>query len=375
MSQEPWGDIPLFREIQRILSTGRGPVNAEIATQVATALATQEGDAAPDAGRSTFLADAVRDAELMLAGYTRLAVDEPAAVRLTSRAEWARSTLSAWTWLFEHLALKLTPEDAPDEGTPGMAAALGQIAPLLIGIQVGTLVGGLAPSAIGRYDHPIPRDDDGHLLFVDPNVARLAGDYGFDRDTFLRWLALSSTARHVVVAHTPWLERYWRSLVIEIVDATEVDVGELQSRMMDLQSQGPDALRGGMGGFALPLVPTDRHQRAVARLRSFVAAFEGYARYSAGAVGDAFTGPVEAIEEGLARHRLKANEGLAMLEALLGITFDRDLESAGATFCAAVVKLKGVGALNSIWDAPDNMPSYAEIKDPFAWMERVADDG
>ena len=38
----------LFREIQRILASSKGPVNIEMATQVGTALATQEGDAAPD---------------------------------------------------------------------------------------------------------------------------------------------------------------------------------------------------------------------------------------------------------------------------------------------------------------------------------------
>ena len=376
MSQEPWGDIPLFREIQRILSSSQGPVNVEIAMQVATSLATQEGDPAPDPDRGRLLSDAVRDAELMLAGYTRLPVEDPAAIRLVGRAEWARSTLDAWAWLFEHLAQKFTAGAAEQEEAPaGMAAAMAQVAPLLIGIQVGTLVGQIAQDVVGRYDYPIPRDDDGRLVFVDPNLDHLAAEYDFDRDAFLRWLALGAAARHLVVVHAPWIARYWRSLVTEVVDAMEIDVGELQSRMMDLQSQGPAALQEGMGaGLALPLVPTDRHQRALARLRSFIAALEGYAHYSVTAVADAFAGPTSQIEEGVARHRLEANDGAAMLETLLGVSFDRDLEAAGATFCAAVVKLKGIAALNSIWDAPDNLPSYAEIKDPFAWMERVAEE-
>ena len=377
MSQEPWGDIPLFREIQRILSSSQGPVNAEIATQVATALATQDGDSAPDTARERLFSDAIRNAELMLAGYTRLPAEEPAAVRLMSRAEWAKSTLGAWTWLFEHLARKFASSgEAADEAPPGMAAAMSQVAPLLIGIQVGTLVGQLARDVIGRYDYPIPRDDDGRLLFVDPNLVRVASDYDLDTDAFVRWLALGSAARHLIVAHAPWIGRYWRSLVVEVVEAMEIDAGELQARMMDLQSQGPEALQEGMGGgLALPLVPTDRHQRALARLRSFIAALEGYARYSTNAVGEAFTGPSTQIEEGMARSRLESNEGAAMLESLLGVSFDRDLEAAGTTFCAAVVKLEGIAALNSIWDAPDNLPSYAEIRDPFAWMERVAEDG
>jgi uncharacterized protein (DUF2342 family) len=36
-----------------------------------------------------------------------------------------------------------------------------------------------------------------------------------------------------------------------------------------------------------------------------------------------------------------------------------------------VVKLRGIASLNRIWEAPDNLPTLDEIKDPFAWMERV----
>ena len=389
---EPWGDIPLFREIQRILASSKGPVNVEMATQVGTALATQEGDAAPDPARAHALAESVRAAEQVLAGYTRLPVDEPATVRTVGRAEWTKATLGAWGWLFDHVAEKLSgglksgfeepsgaapgePESSEAEGSFGLAAAMGQVAPLLVGIQVGTLVGRLARDVLGRYDHPIPREDDGRLLFVDPNIARLALEYDLAEDTFVRWLGLDGAARHLVLTQAPWFNRYWRSLVVEVVDAMEIDVGELQARMMDLQSQGPAALEEGVGaGAALPLVPTDRHQRALARLRSFLAAVEGYARHATAAVAGTVVGDVTQIEEGVARHRLTENEADAMLKTILGVSFDRDLEAAGATFCAAVVKLKGIAALNTLWAAPDNLPSYDEIKDPFAWMERVLED-
>ncbi|MGH2777969.1 MAG: zinc-dependent metalloprotease, partial [Actinomycetota bacterium] len=66
--------------------------------------------------------------------------------------------------------------------------------------------------------------------------------------------------------------------------------------------------------------------------------------------------------------------GQAALASILGISFDRALENKGETFCAAVVKLKGLGTLNHVWDAPDNLPSPDEIKDPFQWMERVLEE-
>src|SRR5687767_10550968 len=78
MAQEPFGDIPLFREIQRILSSSEGPVNFEIGRQVAVALATEgmsDTDVQPETTRA--LQDAVGSAERLVAGYARLALDEP----------------------------------------------------------------------------------------------------------------------------------------------------------------------------------------------------------------------------------------------------------------------------------------------------------
>ena len=47
MSQQPFGDIPLFRELQKLLSSGEGPINTEIARQVGGAVAAQAGTEPP----------------------------------------------------------------------------------------------------------------------------------------------------------------------------------------------------------------------------------------------------------------------------------------------------------------------------------------
>jgi uncharacterized protein (DUF2342 family) len=56
------------------------------------------------------------------------------------------------------------------------------------------------------------------------------------------------------------------------------------------------------------------------------------------------------------------------------VEFDRKLETSGSTFCAAIVSLKDIETLNRVWEAPDNLPTLDEIKDPFAWIERVVDE-
>lgn len=380
MTQEPFGDIPLFREIQKLMASGGGPVNFEIARQVALAVASQGAPDPPvDPSVTRSLAQHVRRGEVLISGYTRLPFDEPVRSDVFGTAAWIRSTLGGWRWILEHLArsfateiTKLGAQSAG--GADPMGAALTQVGPLLMGMQVGTLIGQLAKESLGRYDLPVPREDDRHLFFVAPNIERIASEYGLERDAFHAWLALHDVGRHLVLSSVPWVHPYFKSLLAEVVDAIEIDVSDLERRFVELQSKGMEALQEGVGGGnLLPVVPTERHRRALERLRSFLALFEGYASHAVDAVAIEVLDDRARIEEGMARRRAARSEGESLLAAVLGISVDRALENAGSTFCSAVVQLEGIAALNRAWDAPDNVPSAEEIKDPFTWMERQAD--
>jgi putative hydrolase len=376
VSQEPFGDIPLFREIQRILASSTGPVNYEIARQVAAAIATQ-GSADPSVGTELprAFAEVVHASEGVVSGFTRLALREPLQSHVMVRKQWATSTLDSWSWLLDRLAGRFGGEMGKLAGSgeaEGMQAALGQVAPLLMGIQAGTLVGHLARELLGRFDVPIPRDDDGRLFIIEPNVQSVASDYGFDVEQLRAWLAVQETARGLIAASVSWIDRYFRSLLAEIIDSIEIDASDLERRLSELQTQGMEALQEGLTpGDALPIVPTERHRRALDRLHAFMALFEGYARHACGAVSSQVIGDTARIDEGMARHNLSPSDGEEMLASLLGLSLDRALETTGTTFCAAVVRLHGIDALNRVWEAPDNLPSLAEVKDPFAWIERV----
>lgn len=379
MSQEPFGDIPLFREIQKLLSSSEGPLNLEIARQVGAAIVAQ----APSPPASTrtlaqsFESD-VAEAAVLIAGYTRLTPDEPMRTSMLVRAEWVPASLESWRWLLERLAGRLSAAgadagaDERDSQPDPMQAMMGQVAPLLLGLQAGTLVGHLATESLGRYDPPIPREDDGRLFFVPENVASLATEYDFDLDTFTRWLALHDAARHLVMTSVPWAGRYVRSLFAEVVDAIEIDVNDLEARLSELQAGGMEVLEGGLEpATIMPIAQTERHARALDRLRAFAAVLEGYAHHAFEQVAERTLADIGRINEGMTRRNAAPTEARTMLAELLGVSFDRDLEAAGATFCAAVVQLKGMSVLNRIWDAPDNVPTLEEVKDPFTWMERV----
>jgi putative hydrolase len=371
MSQEPFGDIPLFRELQRLLSAGDGPINVEIARQVAGAVAGQESEPPLDKDAERVVEETLSSVERLLAGYTRLPLTEPLKGVLMTRRDWAIATLDQWSWLFEKLSARFSGQlevGEPSE-SQSMQPVVAQVVPLLLGLQVGSMVGQLSLDTISRYDLPIPRDD-ARLHFIHTNVRLLAMDYGFEVDALYRWLVLREAAHHLVAIGVPWFDKYLRSLIVDVIDSIEIEMSELENRFLELQANMEDIQSGPLSRM-LPLSQTEKHQRALRRLQGLLAILEGYALHATQAVEPSLPGADPRIDEAMARRRLSPSDGRALMSNLLGISIDRTLGSSGTTFCAAIVKLRGIDVLNRVWDAPDNLPSLDEIKDPFAWIERV----
>ena len=185
MDPEALRDAPLFRELQRVMAS-TGPVNWELARQIAIASAAEAGpDPAPEDDDHRLLDEAVRVAELQVAGLTGLdAPGDVAQVRAVRRGEWIGENTSSLRGLLEPTARRVAEalerairEQSP-EGTEQMAAALSQIGPLLQGTQAGQVLGLLAQQVLGQYDVAVPRSgpESGALLFVVPNIA------AFERD-------------------------------------------------------------------------------------------------------------------------------------------------------------------------------------------------
>lgn len=387
MSHDFFGDVPLFREINRIIATGEEPVNYEIARQVGASIAAQ-GSSEPPVPREEArrFSEAVGACEVVLASYTGLPLEEPMRTEVVGRAWWVQWSLKEWRWLLDRLADRFLGQLRRTVGEPKAAPnappGTRQMAPILLGIQAGGLIGQLAIEALGRYDFPVATTEEAAKpgsergfpgpFLVGRNAVEVGRAYDFDEVLFVRWLALRDASRHLVVTAVPWVASYHRGLLEEVVDALELDFSDLQRRLDNWDWKDIEERQGGLVGTELvPIVETERHRRALSRLGAFLTLFQGYAGHAADAIAPRLLGDVGRIEEGMARRRAEPSPGEIMLRSVVGVYVDRALEHSGKTFCAAVLKLEGRAALNRIWDAPDNLATAEEIKDPFAWMERV----
>src|SRR5438034_11244894 len=87
---DPMRDVPLFREIQRVLMASTGPVNWELARQVGIASASWGADdPVPGEDERSSLEQTVRAAELAVADRTALpSPPDVARVEAVRRAQW-----------------------------------------------------------------------------------------------------------------------------------------------------------------------------------------------------------------------------------------------------------------------------------------------
>ncbi len=376
---EQFKDAPLFRELQRVMSSSSGPVNWELARQVAIASAVEAGDdrEPTDADRQVF-EDAVRVAELQVARFTGLeAPGDVAQVLPVRRAEWVTANAESLRELLEPAAQRIgeamdraTREQLPPE-MQQMAGFMGQLSPLLMGTQVGQVLGFLAQRVLGQFDVAVPRGGPGTLLFVVPNIAMFEKDWSLDPTEFRTWVALHEVTHRFEFAR-PWARERFRELLDDFLTTLTIDVEGMQAKLAGLDAADPEALQGLMesdeGLFGAEL--DDEQRLKLARIQAFMAAAEGYGDHVMHALGAELLGSYGQIEEAMRRYR-EGEAGDPVFERLLGVEMKREQYVAGRAFCDTVVELTDEATLSRMWESAEAMPSLPEVGEPRLWLART----
>lgn len=380
---EAFADAPLFRELQRVMSSSSGPVNWELARQIGIASA-QEGreDPAPtDSDRTTFQ-EAVRVAELHVGRFTGLdAPTDVAEVRPVRRAEWVNANTESLKTLLDPAAQKIAAamgeasrEAMGAELPPEMQAMSGlfeQLSPLLLGAQVGTVLGFLGQHVLGQYDIAVPRSGPGTLLFVVPNIAQFEKDWSLDAMDFRTYVAIHEVTHRFEFAQ-PWARERFEQILQDFLSTLKIDASAMQERLASLNGTDPDALRSVMeseeGLFGTVL--DDEQRIKLGRIQSFMAAAEGYGDHVMHALGRELLPSYDRIAEAMRRYR-EGEAGDPVFERLLGIEMKREQYEQGRAFCDTVVEQTNEATLTRMWESAEAMPSLPEVHEPRLWLART----
>jgi putative hydrolase len=376
---DEFAEAPLFREIRRILTSSTGPVNWELARQIGIASG-REGRDDPDPSDADRRSheEAVRVAELNVGRFTSL---EPPSdvpeVRTVRIAEWVAENVEGLRDLLEPAAGKVTTairevsSDAMPENTGPIGGLLEQLSPLLLGAQVGTVLGFLAERVLAQYDIAVPRSGPARLLFVHTNISRFEHDWSLDPTDFRTFVAIHEVTHRFEFTRS-WAAPRFRDLLDDFLSTLRIDVTGLAGRIGAMDPSDPEGMQRlleseeGLFGAVL-----DEEQRIkLGRVQAFMAAAEGYGDHVAHGIGRELLPSYPRIEEAMRRYR-EEERGDPVFERLLGIEMKREQYAHGRRFCDTVAELTDESTLTRMWDSPDTMPSLPEIEEPRLWLART----
>jgi putative hydrolase len=381
-----FGRIPLFREFAKLMATASGPVNWELARQVAVATAAGAEDlgmvpqlpppaAAPDPGEARSWDDRLRLAELWVDPVTSLPGPGVAqAARPVSRPDWAEAVLGGFAPLVEPGARRVAEAlgSGAGMGQPGVGDMIGRVGGLVAGLQVGTLVGQLARSVLGQYELALPAADPAKVLLVPENVAAFEQSADLPGDQLRLWLACSQVAGQRLLAGVPWLGDQLRRAVDEVALQTDPDPSQMMDRLQSLDMANPEGLQELLaGGEGLLGPPSAALQAAIGRLEVLLALTAGYPVVIAGRALEGRLPALAAIEAAVARRDADPQSPARLFALLLRADPDRAAAARGERFCREVLAATDIEGLDRAWSRPEALPTAEELDTPGRWLERV----
>jgi putative hydrolase len=384
-------NVPLFRELAKVMSWQGGPVNWELAGQTALSLATAEADPPVSDRDDEEFAAAVTTAELWLDQVTDLpAVDGPA-VHLT-RARWVElaTTSDGLGTYVEPIAEGMASalgDQLPEEltgmlgglggagGTNPLAQAMRSMGAMMYGMQIGTVAGHLANQLLGTYDLGLPTIDPTCIGPVGATGEAFAADYDADPAELRHWLALSEAAHRRMFGGVAWLRPHVGDLIRRFASEAETDPQAMFDQLggMGIDPADPTSLQRALEApGAFELQPSTAQQAILRGLQALVSFTEAWVDTVIRAAAADRLPSLSRIEEAIRRRRAEQGPGERFLTQLVGLDLTpADVRQAQA-FCAAVITARGQEGLDRVWARATYLPTLPELSEPSRWLVRMA---
>ncbi|HNI71309.1 MAG TPA: zinc-dependent metalloprotease, partial [Marmoricola sp.] len=272
----------MMSQFQAMMQPYDGPVNWQLATDVARRTCAQKPDPAPTSTDQNAVADAVRLADHWL-DETTVLVSGVQTSSAWSRAEWIENTSSVWQGLVEPVAGSIVgamgnslPDEARAMAGPLMGM-LGQAGGAMFGAQVGSALGELSAEVLTASDIGLPLGPQGRAALVIDNVRNFAsGLTGVAFDDVLLYLALREAAHQRLFAQVPWLRRHLLASVEEFGQGITFDLSGIDEAMRNINPADPTSLQQAMEGNLFEPKRSPAQEAALTQLETTLALVEGW---------------------------------------------------------------------------------------------------
>jgi len=367
----------LMGQFQAMMAPYDGPVNWNLATDIARRTAAAEPDPSPDSGVQTRVADAFRLADHWLDAVTVLpsGITRPTA---WSRAEWIEQTTDVWRRLVEPVAEHVVgamssalPEEARAMAGP-LLGMLGKAGGAMFGSQVGQALGGLSTEVLTSSDIGLPLGPAGVAALLPHNIKQWSDGLDVADHDVLLYFALREAAHQRLFAHVPWLRQHLISSVEDFGRGVTIDISGIEEAMGGIDPTNPEALQEAMSSGLFEPKHTPAQEAALTRLETTLALVEGWVDEVVGQATATNMPVATKLHELVRRRRASGGPAEQTFGALVGLELrPRRLRDA-ATLWGSLRDRHGADGRDAVWAHPDLLPTAADLDDPLGFREDLS---
>jgi putative hydrolase len=378
--------IPFFEQIAKAMSSA-GPVQWDMARQFAMMTATNSGtepNVEPTSRIAIHQLASVADLHVRdVTGLSTSDTTQPPVIDVVTRSTWVHHTIEAFKFYFSDFtgnsALTNSAESLELESN-SMDAMMSNLtkmmAPAMLGMSVGSMIGQLSLRTFGQYDLPLPREPKSQLLFVARNSEEFAKDWSIKVDDMQMWLLIQELTFHALF-RINFVRDAVTNLVKQHVAGFHPDPNALGQRLtnIDVTDTDPAAMMQKLLGEPTLLLGNERSakQQALApKLDAIICAIICYVDHVVDTVANRILGNGAQISEAFRRRRVESSSQDQYVERLFGIYLTDDQVKRGEKFIAGVIERAGETGLTRLWTREGNLPTPNEISAPGLWIERIS---
>lgn len=305
-------------------------------------------------------------AEPLVAATTGLASPGPARAEVIGREDWIRVNIRSFQRLLAPLTDKLGDQLASSRMAP--------VARRVAGMEVGVVLGWMSRRVLGQYDLLVVDDDDAEgdvVYYVGPNVLALETAWGFPPGEFRLWLALHELTHRAQFTGVPWMRDHFLSMVHGLLDEVDPDPDQFAStlkRLVDERRSAKDKVaEGGLGA----LFASDEQRQVMDRISGMMSLLEGHGDVTMTRAGGDRVPNAERFHRVLHQRRKQTNRRSKLIQRLIGLEAKLAQYEQGERFIEAVEAVGGPRVIDLAWEAPESLPTIAEIREPDLWIDRM----
>lgn len=389
----------ILDQVRRLLtSSATGPVNADVAHDIARQAAIVGGDPTLTSREVRVATEALSVAELWLDAATDIPPGGGKALAWT-RSEWVERTLPAWNTLAQPVAASVA--DALTailrDQLPGDLSALGEDSPLpggmiggmfggdgvvdpsqimrrigaaVFGMQIGTAAGTLSREVFGATDIGVPLLSEPATVLVPANVAAFAEGLAAPEEEVRLFLALREVAHARLFTHVSWLRGHLLGLVEAYAKGITIDMDALESSMREIDPTDTEALRGALSGGVFALQSTPEQKATLLRLETVLALVEGWVDEVVARAALPHLPHAVALREMIRRRRAAGGPAEQTFASLVGLELRPRRSRDAAALWASIDTQVGPSERDAVWDHPDLLPGTVDLDDPAGYFTR-----